>query len=90
MMILVKVLLPLNNKSFNKGLALASCFLALSIINDTPKLYLTDTENTKIIEVVQQITKKYEDANFKVYLAGSALFSGLAPVITANKNDGII
>jgi hypothetical protein len=41
----------------------------------TPEMrpnYLTDTENTKIIEVVQQITKKYEDANFKVYLAGSS------------------
>ncbi|CAC9457739.1 Predicted exporter of the RND superfamily [uncultured Gammaproteobacteria bacterium] len=52
-------------------------FAEETIINDTPKLYLTDTENTKIIEVVQQITKKYEDANFKVYLAGSALFSGV-------------
>jgi NAD dependent epimerase/dehydratase family enzyme len=31
MMMLVKVLSPLNNKSFNKGLALASCFLALSV-----------------------------------------------------------
>jgi hypothetical protein len=40
-------------------------FAEETIINDTPKLYLTDTENTKIIEVVQQITKKYEDANFK-------------------------
>ncbi|CAC9483806.1 Petrobactin ABC transporter, periplasmic binding protein, partial [uncultured Gammaproteobacteria bacterium] len=39
--------------------------------------YLTDDENTKIIEIVQQITKKYEDANFKVHLAGSALFAGV-------------
>ncbi len=45
--------------------------------NNTPKLYLTDNENTKIIEAVQQITKKYEDANFKVHLAGSALFAGV-------------
>ncbi len=45
-------------------------------INSTPKIYLTDAENTKIIEAVQQITKKYEDDNFKIHLAGSALFSG--------------
>ncbi|MDC9714707.1 MAG: MMPL family transporter [Gammaproteobacteria bacterium] len=45
-------------------------------INDTPKLYLTDAENTKIIEAVQQIIKKYENDNFKIHLAGSALFSG--------------
>jgi predicted RND superfamily exporter protein len=52
-------------------------FAEEAIINDTPKLYLTDDENTKIIEIVQQITKKYEDANFKVHLAGSALFAGV-------------
>ncbi len=50
---------------------------AEEVINDTPKLYLTDDENTKIIEAVQQIIKKYEDDNFKIYLAGSALFAGV-------------
>jgi len=46
-------------------------------INNTPKLYLTNAENTKIIEAVQKITKKYEADNFKVYLAGAALFAGV-------------
>jgi predicted RND superfamily exporter protein len=54
------------------------------------KLYLTDTENTKIIEVVQQITKKYEDANFKVYLAGSALFSGVIKQAMKKDTRGFI
>jgi hypothetical protein len=37
------------------------------------------SKNYKIIEIVQQITKKYEDANFKVHLAGSALFTIAKP-----------
>ena len=52
-------------------------FAEETIINDTPKLYLTDAENTKIIEAVQQITKKYADDNFEIHLAGSALFAGV-------------
>lgn len=46
-------------------------------VDNTPKLYLTGAEDTKIIEMVQQITKKYEADDFKVYLAGAALFSGV-------------
>jgi hypothetical protein len=39
---------------------------------------------------VQQITKKYEDANFKVYLAGSALFSGvIKQAINKSFNKGL-
>ncbi|WP_428086753.1 efflux RND transporter permease subunit [Candidatus Thioglobus sp.] len=45
-------------------------------ISNTPKLYLTDAENTKIIEAVQKITQKYEADDFQIHLAGSALFAG--------------
>jgi flagella basal body P-ring formation protein FlgA len=40
-------------------------------------------------KIVQQITKKYEDANFKVHLAGSALFTGvIKQAIKATSNTG--
>jgi predicted RND superfamily exporter protein len=58
--------------------------------NNTPKLYLTDNENTKIIEAVQQITKKYESANFKVHLAGSALFAGVIKQAMRKDTQSII
>jgi predicted RND superfamily exporter protein len=43
----------------------------------TEQLYLTDAENTKIIEAVQKITGKYKSADFQIHLAGSALFAGV-------------
>jgi predicted RND superfamily exporter protein len=54
------------------------------------KIYLTDEENTKIIEKIQAIVKKYEAEDFQVYLAGSALFSGVIKQAMKKDTRGFI
>jgi predicted RND superfamily exporter protein len=54
------------------------------------KRYLTDAENTKIIEKVQEIVAKYESDNFTIYLAGSALFNGVIKQAMKEDTQGFI
>jgi len=46
-------------------------------INGTPRAYLSDAENDEIIAKAQQIIKRFEADDFKIYLTGSAAIAGI-------------
>lgn len=61
----------------NKILVAEEDEFADEVFDNTPKIYLSDAENSEIIKSIQLITQKYESDDFKVHLAGSALFAGV-------------
>jgi len=48
-----------------------------SAATDTPKQFLTDQENSEVVDAVYKVMKKYQDEGMKIYIAGSPVVIGV-------------